>query len=39
VRQIIDYEHILELFVADNPEILDEEAIFRFHAMLSSEHP
>ena len=34
VEEIIDDDHVLEVTVLDNPEVLDEESILRLHAVL-----
>ena len=34
VEEIIDDDHVLEVTVLDNPEVLDEESVLRLHAVL-----
>ena len=38
VEEVVDNDHVLEVTVLDDSEILDEEAILGLHAMLPGEH-
>ena len=38
VEEVVDNDHVLEVTVLDDSEILDEEAILGLHAMLPGEY-
>lgn len=37
--QIVDDQDVLQVLVADQPQVLDEEAVLRLHAVVSRHHP